>query len=194
MPSDHCIFRVATAEECDEWIRAFKQAIYGPHPAYAELMEGEVHFSVDDDDDDHHLHNPRLRTASSSSRKTSASHSVGPHARRAHARTRGSGAHLVPHHSVGATGAATRAHHSRSTHEGEGEGEGDARGPGIEQPAALTKDLQKRLRAAGAAQAKSEEADIDDDVALPPQPRGQSPAGWRAGGGVREGWRKEERD
>eukprot|EP01147_Barroeca_monosierra_P006354 gene6354-9280_t len=49
MPSDHCIFRVATAEECDEWILAFKQAIYGPHPRFNELMTAALQAEDDDD-------------------------------------------------------------------------------------------------------------------------------------------------
>jgi hypothetical protein len=31
MPSDYCIFRVATAEEAQSWIEVFKVATYGPH-------------------------------------------------------------------------------------------------------------------------------------------------------------------
>lgn len=34
MPSDYCIFRVASAEEARGWINAFKEATYGPHPKW----------------------------------------------------------------------------------------------------------------------------------------------------------------
>ncbi|EGD79114.1 hypothetical protein PTSG_12933 [Salpingoeca rosetta] len=65
MPSDHCIFRVATAEECDEWIAAFKHAIYGAHPAYDELMTGAITTGLVDDDDDLVARSPLSRLGTS---------------------------------------------------------------------------------------------------------------------------------
>lgn len=46
MPSDYCIFRVATAEECHAWMDAFRKATYGPHPGWnVAVADPEGNFS-----------------------------------------------------------------------------------------------------------------------------------------------------
>ncbi|EDQ84636.1 uncharacterized protein MONBRDRAFT_34615 [Monosiga brevicollis MX1] len=42
IPSDHCMFRVSTAQECEEWITAFRRSIFGPHPKYESRMAEPV--------------------------------------------------------------------------------------------------------------------------------------------------------
>lgn len=39
MPSDHCIFRVASDEEGQSWLEAFREATYGAHPSYHHQLD-----------------------------------------------------------------------------------------------------------------------------------------------------------
>eukprot|EP00730_Choanoeca_flexa_P000406 TRINITY_DN10186_c0_g2_i1.p1 TRINITY_DN10186_c0_g2~~TRINITY_DN10186_c0_g2_i1.p1 ORF type:complete len:807 (+),score=217.60 TRINITY_DN10186_c0_g2_i1:48-2468(+) len=58
IPSDHCMFRVSSSKECEDWIKAFKRAIYGPHPKFKtrmaepSLSKNIIHGDTTDEGDD----------------------------------------------------------------------------------------------------------------------------------------------